>query len=1027
MENDRAFAEILNDCLQAIETGQASIKDCLARYPQHAAMLADLLRLSDEARALSLPAPTPEMLAAGERRLVQATRSKAAAGRQERERGGLLEALSRQLIEPAKAKLRALPRWVLPVTALSASVAVLFVCAILALIGGGLAWKGLRGTDAVPGSPPVAISEDDRGVLPLPSPTVKEGMAQSISPLPSPTVKEGMAQSVSPLPSPTATPEEDDSQPVYTVFLPLAANPLPPHLAMLQEIRGMVEVQDVDGDWSVANDRQTIAAGTRVRTGALSGVDVSFYDGSMAHLGPNTEISIDGLGQDPEDQSRIVELTQWIGETDHDVAPSHGANGRYEVHTPSGTGEAKGTFFHVSVTTARVVYLSVDEGAVAVTHLDVTVVVVAGQLTTVHAGRPPSKPVFRVTGEGEVEATGPTWRIAGQNFGTHEATVIVGNPQVGDWVSVDGHLLADGTRVADRIVLLCRAPANRFTIAGQVQAMGAITWTVAGQEIAVHEATEIDAGIQVGDRVRVDGVIDGPEGGTLLAETIILIDERGVPFSFVGVVQEIAEAYWVVSGISITVDAETVIDDDLVVGDVARVRGVFLEAEGGTWLARSIEPVVQEGPSFAFTGTVEVTGTVTWTVAGQEIVVNDETEIDQGIQIGDWVRVQGIIEENGALLAESIHLVEAPTFSFVFVGTVQEIAEEYWTISGISVTVDAETVIEDGLAVGEVVRVRGRMTADGTWLARSIRRLVPEEHKFEFVGLVESIDPWMVSGIAIATRMWTAIEDQIEVDDRVKVEGRILPDGTWLAEEIKLADADEDLSFEFVGRVESIEPWVVSGISLTVNYRTEIVDQIEVGDRVKVEGRILPSDEWLATEIKRVDPRLGHGCMQFTSLVVRVSASQVVLQNGATLPLDASVQIEGHIQVNSVISFYVCVDDKGRMTIVSIIVLYQVEPVITVHPTPVEDDEDDRDRDDEDDRDRDDGDGRGGPIVVNENNQTRKFTCDGHSVTINGNGNTITLLGSCGPVTIRGNNNWVSIRSATSVTNTGNSNTIVRP
>jgi len=605
--------------------------------------------------------------------------------------------------------------------------------------------------------------------------------------------------------------------------------------------------------------------------------------------------------------------------------------------------------------------------------------------------------------------------------------VIVGNPQVGDWVSVDGHLLADGTRVADRIVLLCRAPANRFTIAGQVQAMGAITWTVAGQEIAVHEATEIDAGIQVGDRVRVDGVIDGPEGGTLLAETIILIDERGVPFSFVGVVQEIAEAYWVVSGISITVDAETVIDDDLVVGDVARVRGVFLEAEGGTWLARSIEPVVQEGPSFAFTGTVEVTGTVTWTVAGQEIVVNDETEIDQGIQIGDWVRVQGIIEENGALLAESIHLVEAPTFSFVFVGTVQEIAEEYWTISGISVTVDAETVIEDGLAVGEVVRVRGRMTADGTWLARSIRRLVPEEHKFEFVGLVESIDPWMVSGIAIATRMWTAIEDQIEVDDRVKVEGRILPDGTWLAEEIKLADADEDLSFEFVGRVESIEPWVVSGISLTVNYRTEIVDQIEVGDRVKVEGRILPSDEWLATEIKRVDPRLGHGCMQFTSLVVRVSASQVVLQNGATLPLDASVQIEGHIQVNSVISFYVCVDDKGRMTIVSIIVLYQVEPVITVHPTPVEDDEDDRDRDDEDDRDRDDGDGRGGPIVVNENNQTRKFTCDGHSVTINGNGNTITLLGSCGPVTIRGNNNWVSIRSATSVTNTGNSNTIVRP
>jgi len=797
MENDRAFAEALNDCLDAIEAGQAGVKDCLARYPQYAARLEDLLRLSDEAGTLSFPTPTPEMLTAGERQLVQAARSRAAEGRGRERKEGLLEALSRQFIEPVKATVCSLPEWVLPFTTISASIVALFVCVVLAIVGGGLVSGRLRVSDVLTASPPAALSEEDRDPAPLPSPTITGDVARHTSP---PT-------------SPTTIPEEHDSEPAYTVFLPLGSKPLPPHLAMLEETQGVVEVQGVDGTWSLARDRQTIGAGVRVRTGALSRVEVSFYDGSTAYLGPDTEVSIDALGEDPEDQSRIVELTQWVGETDHDVAPSYGANGRYEVHTPSGTGEAKGTFFHVSVTLAQVVHFRVDEGAVAVTHLDVTVIVVAGQLTTVHVDEPPTKPVFRVTGEGEVEATGTTWRIAGQDFQTDHATVVVGNPQVGDWVHVEGHLLADGTRVADWIVLLRRAPANRFTIVGEVQATGAVTWTVAGQEIAVDDATEIDDDIQIGDRVRVEGVIRDHDGAVLLAETIALIDEQGLPFSFVGVAEDITETHWLVSGISVTVDSETVIDPALVVGDVVRVRGVFLDLEGGTWLARSIEPILHREPRFAF------------------------------------------------------------------------------------------------------------------------------------VGLVEGTDPWVVSGIPLETRTWTEIEGKIEVGDRVKVKGRILPDGAWLAEEIELLDAVKGLFFAFVGTVEGIEPWVVSGISLTVNAQTEIVGEIKVGDQVKVEGQILPGGELLATEIKRIDRRLGRGCMLLTSLVVRVSATQVVLHDGATIPLDTGVHIDGEIQVNSVIVLYVCVDDQGNVTVVSIIVLYQTQPVIIVHPPPPGDDDDDRDDD----------------------------------------------------------------------------------
>jgi hypothetical protein len=241
------------------------------------------------------------------------------------------------------------------------------------------------------------------------------------------------------------------------------------------------------------------------------------------------------------------------------------------------------------------------------------------------------------------------------------------------------------------------------------------------------------------------------------------------------------------------------------------------------------------------------------------------------------------------------------------------------------------------------------------------------------VGFVERINPWRVSGVVLETRMSTEIVDRIRVGDRVKVEGRILPNGTWLAEEIKLVDSDGGFSFEFVGRVTGIEPWVVSGISLTVNYRTEVSAEVEVGDRVKVEGRILPRGRWLATEIKLVDDRFGRGCMQLTSLVVLVNAGQVVLHNGLTIPVDGAVQIEGEIKVNSVILFILCVGDDGEMAVVNVVVLYQIEPVIIVQPTPPpshqppsgdgdrDDDDghdrDDDDRDDDDDDDRDDDDG----------------------------------------------------------------------
>jgi hypothetical protein len=271
-----------------------------------------------------------------------------------------------------------------------------------------------------------------------------------------------------------------------------------------------------------------------------------------------------------------------------------------------------------------------------------------------------------VTVVGEV---GETWVIAGKTFDTHDGTIIVGNPQPGDWVHVDGHL-GDGMRIAYRIVLLYPLPTDRFTITGQV----------------------------------------------------------------------------------------------------------------------------------------EVTDTVSWTVAGKEIAVDSKTDIIDNPQQYDWVQVEGVIEDGGTLRAESIRKVAEPGPSFAFVGVVESVTETHWVISGISVTVDGNTA--------------------------------------------------------------------------------------------KYSDP---------------EP--------------------EAGHVVQVSGVIDENDAWLATEIKLIEETLGAGCLQVAALVLRVDGALIVLQDGATLPLGPETVIEGQIQANSVILFYLCFDAEGNVTVVSIIVIYQLPPVIVI-PVP---------------------------------------------------------------------------------------------
>ena len=678
--------------------------------------------------------------------------------------------------------------WRLP--AAVGALVVMLIIALLAIFG----LPGQNGEEIIAKvpSPTVIVVPTETAVAPATAtatpgevtrPTREPTALPSATPLTPPTTRPTLS------PTPSATPII-----------------VPPNAVVLHRVQGIVEMQTAAGTWVPAEVQPFVREGERIRTGALSGVEMAFYDGSVVRMGAETQITVDRLEPGPGG-ARVIELTQWLGESDHDVVGARGAYGSYVVRTPSGVGTAVGTAFQVRVTPALATLFSVDEGAVRVSNAGVSVVAIAGQVTLSHVAEAPERPVFRVRGEGQVTETGRVWRIAGQAFATHAETVLVGDPRVGDWVSVEGHVDGRGTRYADRIVLLRRSPVERFSLVAQVGA--------------------------------------------------------------------IAE------------DA--------------------------------------------------------WTIGGQRVVITPETDIEDGLEVGDLVCVEGTIQEDGTLVAAHIlHRGDAATGgAFSYVGVVQGMSKEVWLISDVPVAVNEATLADEDLLPGSVVLARGDVLDDGTWLARSIRRIRTQERAFELVGEVEHVDPWTVAGIELETRLYTVIDEGIGEDDQARVRGIILSNGTWVAETIKWDDQDGP-AFAFVGTVEQTDPtWRVRGVELVVHDGTEIDEGVDVGSLVRVEGTVSAEEGWVADRIAAMrEAQGGAGCIRQYSVVTNVNDEQFVLLNGVTLPRGGVTVEKGTLERGAVVEAWVCTDGTGMVYVVSITVVGHVDvdtlekPTIEPWPTP---------------------------------------------------------------------------------------------
>jgi hypothetical protein len=219
--------------------------------------------------------------------------------------------------------------------------------------------------------------------------------------------------------------------------------------------------------------------------------------------------------------------------------------------------------------------------------------------------------------------------------------------------------------------------------------------------------------------------------------------------------------------------------------------------------------------------------------------------------------------------------------------------------------------------------------------------LVEEEADFEFTGLVNSIDPWVVAGIGFDVDAFTVIDEGIEVDSLVRVQGQILEDGAWLATSITLLDDDTEITVTFVGRVDSMEPWIVSGIMLATDDDTEIGEGIVLSDTVRVTAVILADGTFLAISIELIDDdTFPVGCFTIAAPVIGISGDEVTLEGLPAITLNDDIEVEGDLATNSIIIITLCVNEDGTITVINIIVIYNVPLPPTIPPGGGDDDDD---------------------------------------------------------------------------------------
>ena len=131
-------------------------------------------------------------------------------------------------------------------------------------------------------------------------------------------------------------------------------------------------------------------------------------------------------------------------------------------------------------------------------------------------------------------------------------------------------------------------------------------------------------------------------------------------FEFTGQVEAMGDDRWTIGGRGVVLTADTKIEGLLAIGDLASVHARV--DQDGSLIARKIEPASEKDESpeedVEFAGVVARITPDQWTVSGRLVSITPATEIEGNIIVGNLVKVEGYLDENGSLIAQEIALVD---------------------------------------------------------------------------------------------------------------------------------------------------------------------------------------------------------------------------------------------------------------------------------------------------------------------------------------------------------------------------------
>ncbi len=338
-----------------------------------------------------------------------------------------------------------------------------------------------------------------------------------------------------------------------------------------------------------------------------------------------------------------------------------------------------------------------------------------------------------------------------------------------------------------------------------------------------------------------------------------------------GVIDSIAPEQWVVAGQAVAIGPRTIIRTT-----GAPAPGMWAEVQavrdGDALTARRITVTPPE---------MRLRGEITfipegrigaWIVGGQSFEVTSATAIsDRGgpVVVGAWAQVIAL-EEGGALVAQRIRAIE-PLPAVEVMGAIQAFADAQWTLSGIDLAIDSETLIDGAPRVGLLAMAAAELQGDNSLLALRIRVLWHEhggpQPPITLTGVIEQMPPnglvgrWIVDGTNVVVSRNTLINQgngAAVVGAEVQISGHQADSSTVVAREIiVLSSPVSGEPVRFQGRIQGLPEngllgaWTIGGRQVQVTENTRIGGErfVRIGARAQVWGLQQPSGVIVATNL----------------------------------------------------------------------------------------------------------------------------------------------------------------------------------